>query len=98
MHPRCYLIALASSAFALAGCATTTPETDARFGEATMTLKASQSIDPAAALTNANKSTNGMPGQAASNGIDRYYKSFSAPPAPMNIINVGAPTVAPASH
>jgi hypothetical protein len=75
----------------LAGCASTTPALDASFGEALMTIKARQTRDPAAALTNANKSVDGIEAQAASNSMDRYYKSFATPPAPMNIINIGAP-------
>jgi hypothetical protein len=75
----------------LAGCAATSPQADARLGESLATLKARQTRDPAAALNNADKSVDGMPAHAATNAMERYYKSFSTPPAPMTVINVGGP-------
>lgn len=76
---------------ALAGCAATTPGLDARFGESTMTMKARQTREPAAAVTNANKSVDGLEARATSESMDRYYKSFAAPQPPMTVINIGVP-------
>jgi hypothetical protein len=85
------IVFFAAASF-MSGCVATTPVVDARHGETLMTLKAKQTKDPAAALRNENKSVDGIEAQAASNAIDRYYKSFTLPPAPMNIINIGAPS------
>lgn len=85
----CYpVMLLAATIGLLTGCAATTPAVDSRFGESLTTLKARQTRDPAASVTNAGKSADGMPAPAATNGMERYYKSFSAPAAPMTIINV----------
>lgn len=91
MRSRHSLVLLMATIGLLGGCATTTPAVDSRFGEALTTLKARQTRDPAASVTNAGKSADGMPAPAATNGMERYYKSFSAPAAPMTIINVDTP-------
>lgn len=76
----------------LAACAETTPILDSQFGEATLTLKALQTRDAAASFANAEKSADGMPGGAASNTIERYYKSYTTtPPPPLNIF-IGNPS------
>ena len=78
------LIAIAT----LFGCATT-PQVDARFGDATTGLKAQQQRDPAASLRNEQRPVDGVGGQAASNAVDQYNKSFTKTAPQMNIINMG---------
>jgi hypothetical protein len=64
----------------LGGCAaTTTPQTDARFGEAVTLLQAQQTLDPQASA-NTNPVT-GMDGKAAKGALDNYRDSFRKPPA-----------------
>ena len=61
----------------LAGCAPTTPNLDAKFGDAVNKAKAQQTINP-----NASSNTNpvaGIDGQAANDIIDRYHKAYEAP-------------------
>jgi starvation-inducible outer membrane lipoprotein len=84
-------LVLAGTAFLLAGCVSTTPTVDARHGQSLTTLKATQTRDPAAAVSNASRSADVVDGRVASNTMERYYQSFSVPPAPMNIINIGVP-------
>jgi hypothetical protein len=79
----------------LAGCASTTPALDAGFGESLMTIKARQTRDPAAALRQDSGAVDVIEGRTASNTMERYYQSFALPPAPMNIINIGAPASTP---
>lgn len=69
-----------ASLLALGGCATsTTPETDARFGESLNTLKAQQTLNPEASR-NANPVA-GIDGKAAKGAYDNYRDSFRKPPA-----------------
>lgn len=75
---------------ALSGCvATTTPEIDARHGEAMSMLKAQQTINP-----DASRNTNpvaGVDGKAAKGAFDNYRDSFRKPPAePPNFFTIGS--------
>lgn len=73
------LIALLG-AVALTGCqATTTPDIDARFGEAGTMIKAQQTLNPDASR-NTNPVT-GIDGKAAKGAMDNYRDSFRKPPA-----------------
>ena len=63
----------------LAGCAPTTPNLDAKFGDAVNKAKAQQIINP-----DASRNTNpvaGIDGQAANAIIDRYHKVYESPTA-----------------
>lgn len=76
----------------LAGCvATTTPETDSRFGEAMTLIKAQQTLNPAA--SNNTDPVMGLDGRAAKGAMDRYRKSFSEEPkegaSPSQQFNIG---------
>jgi hypothetical protein len=63
----------------LSGCvATTTPQTDARFGEAMSMLKAQQTINPDASLNT--DPVIGVDGKAAKGALDNYRDSFRKPP------------------
>jgi len=73
------------------GCATEpAPYLESRLGEAvraarvqqTLNLDASKNTDPVA----------GIDGTSAKTSIERYYKSFDAPPPTFTIINVGGST------
>jgi len=73
------MIAIAS-VVTLGGCAaTTTPETDARLGEAMTMMRAQQTMNP-----DASRNTNpvvGLDGKAAKGALDNYRDSFRKPPA-----------------
>lgn len=77
------------TASVVSGCSSTTPKIDARFGEASNTLRAQQLRDPAAAVRNEKRMVDGIGGQAASNAVDQYNKSFTKPAPPMTILNMG---------
>ncbi|OHC68547.1 MAG: hypothetical protein A2045_17465 [Rhodocyclales bacterium GWA2_65_20] len=77
---------LVVTAAALAGCASTTPNLDAHFGEAVLAARAAQTINPSASL---NKDpVSGVDGQAAKEAMGRYHDSFKTPPPTFNVINV----------
>jgi len=63
----------------LAGCASTTPRMDEKFGEALNKAKAQQIINP-----DASQNTDpvaGVDGQAAKASIDNYHKAYQSPTA-----------------
>jgi hypothetical protein len=72
----------------LAGCATEpAPYMESRLGEAVNTARVQQTIN-----LEASKNTDpvaGMDGTSAKTSIERYYRSFEAPPPTFTIINVG---------
>lgn len=72
----------------LAGCATTTPETDALFGESLNTLKAQQTLNPDASRND--DPVLGLDGKAAKGALDNYRDSFRKPPSEAaNVISIG---------
>lgn len=80
------LLVLAAAALA-AGCATQPSAVDANFGRAVTGARASQVVDPGA--PSRPRPPIVSDGQAAKSAIDRYQKSFDAPPAPVNVLNIG---------
>ncbi|MDR0242134.1 MAG: hypothetical protein LBJ65_11090 [Burkholderia sp.] len=79
-------------AFALAGCMSSTPVWDSRFGESVRAVTQAQIIDPHAAEHAA--STSGVDGAAAAAALDNYDKSFKQidPPANAFVIGIGKST------
>ena len=75
----------------LGGCATEpAPYLESRLGEAVRAARVQQTID-----LDASKNTDpvaGIDGTSAKTSIERYYKSFDAPPPTFTIINVGGST------
>jgi hypothetical protein len=74
----------------LAGCSTT-PNYDARFGDAVRNARLAMTINP-------NGGTNqdqvaGIDGQAAREAMTRYQDSFKLPPPVVNVINIGGSNV-----
>lgn len=79
---------LVVAAATLAGCASTaTPNLDARFGEAVLEARATQTINPDASRNQ--DPVFGLDGKAASEAIGRYNDSFRTPPPTFNVINIG---------
>jgi hypothetical protein len=81
------LLGVAACLLALAGCASTTPQWDARFGEATRATLASQVADPAAARKP--RAAVGIDGAAARATQQQYEASFAAPPPPPPSLSIG---------
>ena len=72
----------------LAGCAaSTTPNYDARFGDAVRQARAAMTIHPRGAANP--DPVAGLDGQAARAALERYQDSFKAPPPVINVINIG---------
>lgn len=71
----------------LAGCTTSTPQYDARFGESVRQAKAAMIINPDAGATT--DQATGMDGQASNEAMMRYHESFKNPPPAVNVINIG---------
>lgn len=75
----------------LAGCGSTTPHYDARFGEAVRTARMQMTLNPEAGKTPGVgvDSATGMDGRAAAHTMERYERSFKTPPQAVNVINIG---------
>ena len=71
----------------VAGCASVSPNYDAKFGDAVRAARLAQTLNsgvaanPDAAL--------GLDGGAAGNALERYQDSFKAPPKTFEVINIG---------
>jgi hypothetical protein len=81
------LLAIAALAGLLAGCASTTPNYDARFGDAVRDAKRKMTINP-----DAGRNTDqalGMDGRASRESLLRYHDSYKTPPPAVNVINIG---------
>jgi hypothetical protein len=72
----------------LAGC-TTTPDYDARFGDAVREARSAMTIDPKASANT--DPAAGIDGQAAREALGRYHDTYKAPPPVVNVINIGGP-------
>ena len=72
----------------LTGCATsTTPNYDAKFGNAVREARLRMTINPDAG--NNPDPVAGLDGKAAQEGVSRYQGSFKVPPPVVNVINIG---------
>jgi hypothetical protein len=71
-----------------AGCQHTTPNYDARFGDAVRDAKRKMTIDPDAGKKNPDMAL-GMDGRATRQTVIRYQDSFKEPPPAVNVINIG---------
>ena len=70
----------------LGGCATS-PNYDARFGDAVREARSAMTINPNPAPSPDQAA--GIDGQAALEALTRYHDSFKAPPPVVNVINIG---------
>lgn len=70
----------------LAGCSVT-PDYDSKFGDAVNAAKAQQTLNPDAPLNR--KAAIGLDGKAADVVIDKYHKSFDAPPPASSTFTIG---------
>ena len=75
----------------LAGCSSTTPHYDARFGEAVRTARMQMTLNPEAGKAPGVgvDGATGMDGRAAAHTMERYERSFKTPPQAVNVINIG---------
>lgn len=71
----------------LGGCAATSPNWDARFGDGVRVLKAQQLIDPQAPERNA-QAMQPADGRTVREGMQRHVETYRSPP-PTNIISIG---------
>ncbi|HYD95489.1 MAG TPA: hypothetical protein VEC01_09195 [Noviherbaspirillum sp.] len=70
----------------LAACSTT-PNYDAKFGDAVREARLKMTLNPDAGK-NA-EATDGMDGKSAKEAVTRYQGTFKAPPPVTNVINIG---------
>ena len=70
----------------LAGCMSTTPEYDKRFGDAVRQSRLDMTINPDAGSTA--DAALGMDGISAREGLVRYQNTFKAPPPVTNVISI----------
>ena len=71
----------------IAGCASVTPNYDAKFGDAVREAKLKMTINPDAGKNP--DQVAGMDGKAGRNTIILYQDTFKAPPPVVNVINIG---------
>lgn len=71
----------------LAGCMTTTPVYDTRFGDAVRTVRAMQTLNPDASMNT--DPVTGVDARSATYAMDRYNTSFRNPPVDSNAYAVG---------
>ncbi len=71
----------------LTGCGSTTPDLDAKFGDAVRTARQQQTLNPAAPM--GNNPVLGIDGRAAASAQDRYQDSFKAPPKTFEVLGIG---------
>lgn len=85
---RATLAAASLAALLLGGCASsTTPNLDARFGEAATAVRAQQTLNPAAPSGQDNAL--GLGGKPAVHAQERYHDSFKTPPRTFEILGIG---------
>lgn len=80
-------IVIGASVWALGGCASSTPQWDAHFGDAARATLASQVMDPVAAR--APHAPVGIDGAAARANQQQYEASFAAPPPAPPSLSIG---------
>lgn len=68
-------------------CTSTTPELDARFGDAVRAAREQQTLNPQPAGTR--DPVSGIDGKAAVSAQDRYQESFKAPPKTFEVLGIG---------
>lgn len=71
----------------LTGCASVTPNYDAKFGQAVREAKLRMTINPDAGK-NPDQAL-GMDGKSAKEAMTLYQGTFKAPPPVVNVINIG---------
>ena len=71
----------------IAGCASVTPNYDAKFGNAVREAKLKMTINPDAGKNP--DQVAGMDGKAGRETIILYQDTFKAPPPVVNVINIG---------
>ena len=71
----------------LTGCASVTPNYDARFGYAVREARLNMTINPDAGKNTDQAS--GMDGKSAREAVVLYQGTFKAPPPVVNVINIG---------
>lgn len=81
------ILTLAVSVSAMAGCVSSTPDLDSKFGDAVILSRAQQTVNPAASQNT--DPVAGIDGKAAAGARDRYNKSYEHPPASGNVFMIG---------
>lgn len=74
-------------AWVLVGCTSTTPQYDARFGEAVRHNVQAQALTPTAGQDG--PAAAALDATTARAAVQRYRDSFKAPPPVVNVINLG---------
>ena len=76
-----------TSLASLTGCASVTPNYDAKFGNAVREAKLRMTINRNAGQNP--DQVNGMDGKAAAEAITLYQGTYKSPPPAVNVINIG---------
>ncbi len=82
------MVAILGSTVLVSGCGIpTTPDMNAKFGDAVRASRQQQILNPAAPV--GNNPVLGIDGQSAASTQDRYHDSFKSPPSTFNVLNIG---------
>jgi hypothetical protein len=74
-------------AWLVTGCASVSPNYDAKFGDTVRAAQLAQTLHPGAGANP--DAALGLDGGAAAHGLERYQDSFKAPPKTFEVINIG---------
>ncbi len=80
-------LAIAALIGLMAGCASVTPNYDAKFGDTVREAKLKMTINPDAGKNP--DQVAGLDGKAAKESMIRYQETFKTPPPVVNVINIG---------
>jgi hypothetical protein len=83
------LLALIIPSIALTACVPRSYEVDPQFGEAVRESRSMQIVNPEGIPPSGYQ---GLDGAAANAVMDRYVRTFQAPPPPVNVMNIGVGT------
>lgn len=84
---RVFQMAGLAAAFAVAGCGSTTPYLDSKFGEAVNATREQQAVYPQGTAPQAE--AQGIGGKPAVHAQERYQDSFKTPPRTFEVLGIG---------
>ncbi len=81
------IVTIVGLMYQLTGCGSTTPNLDAKFGDAVRAAQQQQTLDPSAPT--GDNPVLGIDGQAAASAQGRYQESFKSPPKTFEVFGIG---------
>ncbi len=82
-----WIVTMLGLIYQLTGCGSTTPNLDAKFGDAVRAAQQQQTLDPS--VPKGDDPVLGIDGQAAASTQGRYQESFKTPPQTFEVFGIG---------